>query len=121
MGARIQPPRFSIAYKKLLDHQVDGAAGDDDDLGDRLAGGAGLHLFISQSSGFDGLGVGVGGHTHHRNQLAVDLHRNLLLVFPGQFRIALRPGGAQHVALFAQFLPEFGREEGRERREHQHE
>ena len=65
-------------------------------------------------------GIGVRGHAHHRHQLAVDLHRNLDLVFLRQFRIALRPRRAQHSALLAQLLPQLRRKKRRKRRQQQH-
>ena len=64
-------------------------------------------------------GIGIGGHAHHVHELAVDLHRNLELVFLGELGIAHGPGGSKDRSLFAQFLPQLSRKIGRERRQQQ--
>ena len=93
---------------RLLDDEVDQLARDYDDFDDRLAGDAGLDLFVGEGGGFDGFGVGIDGDADHGDQLAVDLDGDFELVFPGQLRVALRPRGAQDGAGFAQLFPQLG-------------
>src|SRR5215469_2364243 len=86
--ARTQPiwwtmdwvPRTGVRAM-LLDDKVHGLSGNDDDLGDRLAGDARLDFFVSECGGLDDVVGRAGGDADDVDELSVDLHGDFELVF----------------------------------------
>jgi len=95
----------AVTWQPSLYHQIAGPSGNDDDLDNCLSGDARLHLLVGECGLLDCFGVGASRNTNDVDELAVDLDRDLELVFLGKSGIALGPGSAQNCSFAAEIFP----------------